>query len=65
MLLIFSDLCNDSEYIRREVTVDDWFDTRYLKASLKKQGLENYWAPSDANGRSRSSQPSSFKPLLR
>lgn len=37
--------------IRREVTVDDWFDTRYLKASLKKQGLENYWAPADAKGR--------------
>ncbi|HSW18121.1 MAG TPA: ABC transporter substrate-binding protein [Ramlibacter sp.] len=43
--------------IRREVTVDDWFDTRYLKAALKKQGLENYWAPSDAKGRTRASQP--------
>jgi sulfonate transport system substrate-binding protein len=37
--------------IRREVTVDDWFDTRYLKAALKKQGLEGYWTASDAKGR--------------
>jgi sulfonate transport system substrate-binding protein len=37
--------------IRREVTVDDWFDTRYLKAALKKQGLESYWGTSDAKGR--------------
>lgn len=36
--------------IRREVTVDDWFDTRYLKASLKKQGLEDYWTAFDAKG---------------
>ncbi|HSV82712.1 MAG TPA: ABC transporter substrate-binding protein [Ramlibacter sp.] len=37
--------------IRREVSVDDWFDTRYLKVALKKQGLENYWTPFDAKGR--------------
>lgn len=36
--------------IRREVTVDDWFDTRYLKVALKKQGLEGYWTASDAKG---------------
>ncbi|KPV00171.1 nitrate ABC transporter substrate-binding protein [Variovorax paradoxus] len=36
--------------IRREVTVDDWFDTRYLKAALKKQGLEGYWSAFDAKG---------------
>jgi sulfonate transport system substrate-binding protein len=40
--------------IRREVSVDDWFDTRYLKASLKKQGLENYWPAFDAKGRAQS-----------
>ncbi|WP_398492293.1 ABC transporter substrate-binding protein [Variovorax sp.] len=39
--------------IRREVTVDDWFDTRYLKAALKKQGLEGYWSASDAKGQPR------------
>ncbi|HZY17775.1 MAG TPA: ABC transporter substrate-binding protein [Ramlibacter sp.] len=43
--------------IRREVTVDDWFDTRYLRAALKKQGLETYWAPADAKGRPRGDQP--------
>jgi sulfonate transport system substrate-binding protein len=36
--------------IRREVSVDDWFDTRYLKAALKKQGLEDYWTAFDAKG---------------
>jgi sulfonate transport system substrate-binding protein len=36
--------------IRREVSVDDWFDTRYLKNALKKQGLENYWTAYDAKG---------------
>jgi len=30
--------------------VDDWFDTRYLKNALKKQGLENYWTVYDAKG---------------
>jgi hypothetical protein len=39
--------------IRREVSVDDWFDTRYLKNALKKQGLENYWTAFDAKGRRR------------
>lgn len=37
--------------IRREVSIDDWFDTRYLQNALKKQGLENYWTPQDAKGR--------------
>lgn len=36
--------------IRHAVTVDDWFDTRYLRNSLKKQGLENYWTAYDAKG---------------
>ncbi|MEZ2299670.1 ABC transporter substrate-binding protein [Variovorax sp. RCC_210] len=42
--------------IRREVTVDDWFDTRYLKAALKKQGLENYWTAFDAKGQAKTGQ---------
>ncbi|MDF1484998.1 ABC transporter substrate-binding protein [Ramlibacter sp. H39-3-26] len=37
--------------IRREVSVDDWFDTRYLQAALKKQGLEKRWPAFDAKGR--------------
>ncbi|KAF1023639.1 MAG: putative aliphatic sulfonates-binding protein [Paracidovorax wautersii] len=36
--------------IRREVSVDDWFDTRFLARALKEQGLENYWTPADAKG---------------
>ncbi|MDB5860638.1 MAG: sulfate ester transporter, periplasmic ligand binding protein [Ramlibacter sp.] len=43
--------------IRHEVTVDDWFDTRYLKVALKKQGVENYWTPADARGRPKATQP--------
>jgi sulfonate transport system substrate-binding protein len=42
--------------IRREVSVDDWFDTRYLKAALKKQGLENYWTAYDAKGQPKAGQ---------
>ncbi len=36
--------------IRREVTVDDWFDPKYLNTALKEQHLENYWPQFDANG---------------
>jgi sulfonate transport system substrate-binding protein len=42
--------------IRREVSVDDWFDTRYLKAALRKQGLENYWTAYDAKGQPKAGQ---------
>jgi sulfonate transport system substrate-binding protein len=37
--------------IRRAVPVDGWFDTQYVKNSLKKLGLEKRWAESDAKGR--------------
>lgn len=37
--------------IRREVATDGWFDTSFLQAALKKQGLEHYWTPYDARGR--------------
>ncbi|KAF1046764.1 ABC transporter substrate-binding protein [Xylophilus sp.] len=37
--------------IRRPISFDGWFDTRYLQAALKKQGLENRWTPYDAKGR--------------
>ncbi len=39
--------------IRRAVPVDGWFDTSYLKASLKKYGLEKRWAEYDAKGRAK------------
>jgi len=45
--------------IRREVTVDDWLDARYLDVALKKQGLQGYWTPADANGR----VPAAARPL--
>ena len=34
--------------IRREVSVDGWFDDRYLKQALRTQGLEHYWTRHDA-----------------
>ncbi len=37
--------------IRREVSVDGWFDDRYLKQALRTQGLEHYWTRYDAAGK--------------
>ncbi|MBS0452592.1 MAG: ABC transporter substrate-binding protein [Proteobacteria bacterium] len=37
--------------IRRNVTVDDWIEPKYLRASLKKQGLEGNWTAYDAKGK--------------
>ncbi len=37
--------------IRREVSVDDWFDPSFLQTSLKKQGLEHRWTRFDVNGK--------------
>ena len=37
--------------IRREVSVDGWFDDRYLKQALRTQGLEHYWTRHDAAGK--------------
>ncbi len=42
--------------IRREVSTDDWFDTSFLDASLKKQSLTQRWAASDATGRPANAQ---------
>jgi sulfonate transport system substrate-binding protein len=36
--------------IRREISVDDWFDTRYLEQALKDQGLADYWPRYAADG---------------
>jgi sulfonate transport system substrate-binding protein len=36
--------------IRRDVTVDDWIEPKYLKTALKELGLENYWTPLDKDG---------------
>nr|WP_073102689.1 ABC transporter substrate-binding protein [Pollutimonas bauzanensis] len=37
--------------IRREVSIEDWFDTSFLQQALKKQDLENRWTYFDANGK--------------
>lgn len=36
--------------IRRTVSVDDWFDTRFLEQALKDQGLEQRWTAFGADG---------------
>jgi sulfonate transport system substrate-binding protein len=44
--------------IRRSVTVDDWFEPRYLRTALKKQGLESYWTAYDVSGKPAGAHPS-------
>lgn len=36
--------------IRRSISVDDWFDTRFLDSALKKKGLATFWTSQDAQG---------------
>ena len=43
--------------IRREVSVEDWFDTHYLEQALKNKGLEQYWVRSDASGKAIAATP--------
>jgi sulfonate transport system substrate-binding protein len=37
--------------VRRAVSVDGWFDPRFLDTALKQLGLEHYWTSYDANGK--------------
>ncbi len=37
--------------LRRDVSIDGWFDLRYLDAALKELKLERRWTPHDADGR--------------
>jgi sulfonate transport system substrate-binding protein len=37
--------------IRRDVSIEGWFDPRFLTVSLKQLGLEHEWTPYDAQGR--------------
>jgi sulfonate transport system substrate-binding protein len=39
--------------IRNTFSVDQWLEPKFLKQALKNQGLENFWAPVDAQGKSR------------
>jgi len=41
--------------IRRAITVDGWFEPRYLQAALKQQGLETRWQAFDLKGVAKSS----------
>lgn len=41
----------EEKLIRRPVSIDGWFDTRYLEKSLKAKGLENYWTPYGPDGK--------------
>ncbi len=37
--------------IRRDVSINDWFDDRFLRQALKTQGLENRWTPYGVDGK--------------
>lgn len=37
--------------LRKQVTVDDWVEPKYLRAALKSQGLEAFWTPYDKAGK--------------
>lgn len=37
--------------IRRDVSVDDWFDTRFLQKALETQGLTHRWTRFDVDGK--------------
>lgn len=36
--------------IRRDVSIDDWVEPKYLSNALKELGLQSYWPQLDANG---------------
>ncbi|WP_311969936.1 ABC transporter substrate-binding protein [Pseudomonas baltica] len=41
----------EEKLIRRPVSIDGWFDTRYLDNALKKKGLEKFWTAYAADGK--------------
>ncbi|MFA9440596.1 ABC transporter substrate-binding protein [Uliginosibacterium sp. sgz301328] len=36
---------------RSKFDVEKWFEPKFLRAALKELNLENYWTPTDANGK--------------
>lgn len=46
-----ADQAKEEKLIRRPVSIDGWFETRYLQKSLKAKGLENYWTPYGPDGK--------------
>ena len=51
--------------IRRPVSLDGWFEPRYLKVALKQQGLEKRWSAFDATGRVKLDPASTASVALR
>ncbi|MGI4838053.1 MAG: ABC transporter substrate-binding protein [Janthinobacterium lividum] len=41
----------EEKLIRRPVSIDGWFDTRYLDNALKKKGLEKFWTAYASDGK--------------
>lgn len=37
--------------IRRDITIDDWIEPKYLNAAIEELGLEDFWTPHDADDR--------------
>ena len=46
-----ADQAKEEKMIRRPVSVDGWFETRYLETALKNKGLEHYWTPYGPDGK--------------
>ena len=46
-----ADQAKEEKLIRRPVSIDGWFETRYLQISLKTKGLENNWTPYGPDGK--------------
>ncbi|RON33968.1 ABC transporter substrate-binding protein [Pseudomonas brassicacearum] len=46
-----ADQAKEEKLIRRPVSIDGWFETRYLQKSLKAKGLETYWTPYGPDGK--------------
>ncbi|UFH50049.1 hypothetical protein [Pseudomonas sp. KNUC1026] len=46
-----ADQAYQQKLIRREVSVDGWFDTQYLDKALKAKGLQNEWTAYGADGK--------------
>ncbi len=43
----------EMKLIARRVTIDDWFDRRFLDTALQRQHLQARWSPFDASGDAR------------
>ena len=39
--------------LHRRVSIDDWFDRRFLDTALQRQHLQARWSPFDASGDAR------------